>query len=112
MRENVEHIKCQIIEKKGAGMRGRAYRRAMQETKERRLRKIITECRYTPHAGYIHYGWVDGVWQPIGDYIRYPKNSNMQKYLKRQSNRKVRRTELLPNGNGYRKCMEYRWQFY
>lgn len=93
-------------------MRGRAYRRAMDDVKERRLRKIIAECRYTPHAGYIHYGWVAGVWQPIGDYIRYPKNSNMQKYLKRQSKRKVRRTELLPKGNGYRKCMEYQWEFY
>ena len=47
-------------------MRGRAYRRTMQETKERRLRKIITECRYTPHAGYIHYGWDDGVGIHLG----------------------------------------------
>ena len=96
----------------GGNMRGKAYRRSMQKTKDIQLRKIITECKYTPHAGSIHYGWVDGEWQSIGDYIRYPKNSNMQKYLKRQSKRKVRRTELLPNGNGYRKCMEYRWEFY
>lgn len=93
-------------------MRGKAYRRRMQTKKDIRLRKIIAERRYTPYAGYIHYSWVDGVWQPIGDYIRYPKNSNIQKYLKRQSKRKVRRSELALQGNSYRKCMEYRWEFY
>lgn len=90
-------------------MRGYAYRRTMKAKKDR---KILIDCRYTPHAGYVEYGWVDGVWQPVREYIQYPKNSNMQKYLKRQSNRKVRRSEAVPNGNSYRKCMEYRWQFY
>jgi hypothetical protein len=93
-------------------MRGRAYRRSMQKQKDIRLRKIIAECRYTPHAGYIRYGIVGEVFQPMGDYIRYPKNSNMQKYLKRQSKRKVRRSELVLQGNNYRKVMEYRWEFY
>ena len=84
----------------------------MKVQKDRRLRKILSVYRYTPHAGHIEYGWVDGVWQPVREHIQYPKNSNMQKYLKRQSNRKVRRSEAVPNGNSYRKCMEYRWQFY
>ena len=93
-------------------MRGYAYRRTMKAKKDRRLRKILSDCRYTPHAGYVECDWVDGVWQPVREYIQYPKNSNMQKYLKRQSNRKVRRSEAFSNGNSYRKCMEYRWQFY
>lgn len=93
-------------------MRGNAYRRAMRAKKDRRLRKILSDCRDTPHAGSVEFGWVDGAWQPVKEYIQYPKNSNMQKYLKRQSNRKVRRSEAFPNGNSYRKCMEYRWQFY
>ena len=93
-------------------MRGYAYRRTMKEKKDRKLRKILNDCRYTPHAGRIEYGWADGVWQPVKEYVQYPKNSNMQKYLKRQSNRKVRRSDPFPNGNGYRKCMEYQWQFY
>ena len=93
-------------------MRGYAYRRTMKAKKDRKLRKILSDCRYTPHAGRVEHGWVDGVWQPVKAYIQYPKNSNMQKYLKRQSNRKVRRSAPFPNGNGYRKCMEYRWQFY
>lgn len=31
-------------------MRGKAYRRDMQEKKDICLRKIIVECRYTPHG--------------------------------------------------------------
>lgn len=32
--------------------------------------------------------------------------------IKRQTKRKVRRSESFPNGNGYRKCIEYQWQFW
>ena len=93
-------------------MRGKAYRRDMQDKKDRRLRKIIDECHPKPSVGTITHAWIDGVWQPVGNYIRYPKNSNIQKYLKRQTKRKARRLEPFPNGNGYRKCIEYRWQFW
>ena len=96
----------------GGYMRGKAYRRSMQEKKDIRLRKILAECRYTPNAGYIQYGWVDGVWKPVKGYVQYPKNSNMQKYLKKQSKRKVRRGKLPLQGNNYKKVMEYRWEFY
>ena len=93
-------------------MRGRDYRRDMQEKKERRLREIIAHRHVGPLVGYIPFEWHDGICQPAGDYIRYPKNSNIQKYLKKQSKRKVRRSEPFQNGNGYRKCMEYRWHFW
>jgi hypothetical protein len=84
----------------------------MRDKKHIRLKNILMARRYTPHAGSIECDWVDGVWQPVGSYIKYPKNSSMQKYLKRESNRKVRRMAIIPNGNGYRKCMEYWWEFY
>ena len=87
-------------------MRGRDYRRDMQLKKERRLRKIIAHRHSGPLVGYIRSEWIDGVCQPVGDYIRYPQNSNIQKYLKRQSRRLVRRSESVPNGNSYRKCIE------
>ncbi len=93
-------------------MRGRAYRRSMAEKKEDRRIKIVTTYGYLPRAGYIQCGWVDGVWEPIGNHIKYPKNSNRQKYLKRQSRRLVRRSEPFSNGNSYRKCLEYQWHFY
>lgn len=93
-------------------MRGKAYRRDMQDKKDRRLRKIINKRHRNPSAGYIVHAWIDGVWRPVGDYIRYPQNSKIQKHLKRQSKRKVRRSEPFQNGNSYRKCMEYRWQIW
>lgn len=93
-------------------MRGRAYRRIMKIRKDRRLRKILINYRCAPSAGYIKYDWIDGVLQPVGNYIQYPQNSNMQKYLKRLSRRKIRRSEDVPNGNAYRKYMEYYWQLW
>lgn len=96
-------------------MRNRSYRREMKLEKDKRLRKIINECtryRYAPHIGYIDWDYVDGVWQPVGKYIKYPKNSVKQKFLKRQSNRKVRRSDISTKGNGYRKCSEYWWIMY
>ena len=94
-------------------MRNRAYRRRMKDKKDNRLRQIITKCGYIPHAGYIDWDEVDGVWQPTGKYIKYPKNSDAQKYLKKQSNRRVRRSADLPQkGNGYRKRSEYWWILY
>lgn len=93
-------------------MRGKAYRRSMAAKKKDRLVKIVTAYGYLPRAGYIECGWIDGVWQPTEDHIKRPKNSNKQKYLKRQSRRKVRRSEPFPNGNAYRKCMEYQWHFW
>jgi hypothetical protein len=96
----------------GGNMRGKAYRRSMKEKKDIRLRKIITECKYTPSAGYIKYDWVAGACKPVKEYVQYPKNSNMQKYLKRKSRRAVRRSNLALQGNNYRKVIEYRWEFY
>jgi hypothetical protein len=93
-------------------MRGKAYRRMMEMKKKHRLVKIATAYGYLPRAGYIECGWVDGVWKPVGNHIKYPKNSNKQKYLKRQSRRLVRRSEPFSNGNSYRKCLEYQWHFY
>ena len=83
----------------------------MQEKKDIRLRKIIAECKYT-HNAYIRYDWIEGIWSPDGNYIRYSKNSNMQKYLKRKTRRAVRRSELILQGNSYRKYVEYSWEFY
>ena len=93
-------------------MRGKAYRRKMTAKKEHRLKTVLTTYRRMPCGGYVECDWVDGVWQPVGKYIKRPKNSNKQKYLKRQSRRLVRRSEPFPNGNGYRKCMEYKWEIW
>ena len=93
-------------------MRGKAYRRRVKKKNHDRLLSIITGNRYISQAGYLHYGYVDGEWKPIENHILYPKNSNIQKFLKRQSRRKVRRSDQLFQGNSYRKHMEYKWELY
>ena len=64
-------------------MRGKAYRRDMQDKKERRLREIIAHRHSGPLVGYSPHEWNDGVCQPAGEYNRYPKNFNIQKHFKR-----------------------------
>lgn len=91
---------------------GRAYRRLMKKHKKDRLMKIIQSVGYNPAAGYVEWDEVDGKWQPVGKYIKYPKNSNMQRYLKRQSSKKARRSDLPLKGNEYRKHSEYWWILY
>ena len=72
-----------------------------------KLMKIMT-YGYNPAAGYTDWDWVNGVFQPVGNHIQYPRSSNRQVYWKNQSNRKVRRYKgSIPKGNSYRKHFEY-----
>ena len=75
-----------MSEAKGHRKGGRCYRRLMTKHKDQRLRNMIrTERWYYPYRGYINWGFVDGVWQETGKYIKYPKNSIRQQYLKKLS---------------------------
>ena len=48
-----------------------------------------------------------------GKYIKYPKNSRRQRWLKRVSSKKVRIYPDLPQkGNSYRKVFDYWWSLY
>lgn len=71
--------------------------------------RIILRKRYDPRAGHLDWAWVDGVWQPAGNHIKYPKNSALQRRLKRHCNKTVRRSREIHKGNQYRKCREYAW---
>ena len=93
-------------------MRGRAYRRYMERKHKRRLIKIITTCHPKPWIGGFKHVKKDGEWTIVESHIKYPKNSNIQKYLKRQSRRLIRRSGEIPNGNSYKKYMEYKWIFW
>lgn len=88
----------------------RAYRRHMRVTKDKRLRAIICSCGYIPHAGWIEHDWKTG--NCIGKYIKYPKNSNAQRFLKRYSNRIVRKHSIPLRGAGYKKLFDYWWSLY
>ena len=98
--------------KKGKRKTGIAYRREMKAKHNKDLAWIIYNCGYNPAIGYIDWDWVDGVWQPVGKYIKYPKNSNAQQYWKRHSNKIVRKKNEIFRGNQYRKCFDYWWILY
>jgi len=86
---------------------GRRYRRMMATHKTTELRKIVTQS-YAPHAGYVQWEEIDGVWVPAGKYIKYPKNSNTQKWIKRYTGKKMRRSHDIPHkGNHYRRLFDY-----
>lgn len=92
---------------------GKAYRRHMRKLKNDRLMRIVTRYGYNPSAGYTDWGWVNGDYRPVGNYIKYPRDSDNQGYWKRQSNRKVRRQKgRIPKGNTYRKYFDYTWTIY
>ena len=89
---------------------GRAYRRKMRKQKKEKLMRIMT-YGYRSGIGYTDWGWKDGVYQPVGRYIQYPKNSNRQTFWKTYSNRKIRRYKgNIRKGNSYRRHFDYAWE--
>lgn len=94
-------------------IRNRGYRRRVKRKKERKLRNVILRgSGYSPHIGFIEMEFVDGQWVDTGKYVKYPKNSKAQQFLKRKTNKAARKCDLPPKGNSYRKCKEYWWDLY
>ena len=92
---------------------GRRYRRRKGREKSDRLLAIIQNAGYGPHRGYVDWGFEGRTLLHTGKYIKYPKNSRCQRWLKRVSSKKVRRCPCLPSkGNGYRKVCDYWWSLY
>lgn len=87
-------------------------RRKGQEKSDHRL-AIVQLSGYAPHRGYVDWDFEGRTLLNTGKYIRYPKNSKCQRWLKRVSNKKVRACPNLPkNGNGYRRVFDYWWTLY
>lgn len=92
-------------------MRTKTYRRKMHRKKNNELIRMLNYTPYNPHAGYLKWGFVNGVWQSIGNHVQYPKNSNRQRFLKRLSNRRIRQGAILGTGKaGYKRCFDYWWE--
>ena len=71
------------------------------------------QVSYVPHAGYIDYGFDGDTLLHSGKYIKYPKNSNCQRWMKRETSRKFRNCQDLPRkGNYYRRLFDYWWTLY
>lgn len=91
---------------------GQAYRRQMHIKKNDELLRIVTR-HYVPHAGYVDWGFDGRSLLHSGKYIKYKKNSNCQRWIKRETSRKFRRRLDLPRkGNAYRRLFDYWWTLY
>ena len=91
---------------------GRTYRRKMARQKFEKKRETGV---YSRQGCWTDWGVVDGKWQPVGKYIKYPHDSEMRSYFKKYSNRKVRRAkydDISKKGNGYRRQFDYWWTLY
>lgn len=83
--------------------KGISYRRKKKYIHYNRLKRIIKEYGFAPHIGY--FGWNDDT------HIKYSKNSKCQKFIKKATSKKVRKSDIT-NGNQYRKLIDYWWIMY
>jgi hypothetical protein len=104
-------VEIKTAKKKGIRKSGAAYRREMDiKKKKRSIRNATLEAR-SCGAGYVDYDFVNGVWTPVGKYVKRPKNSHRQKFYKRYSNHLFRRGATTGSGKaGYKRCFDYRWE--
>ena len=91
----------------------RRNRRTSKIHKNDSLLQIINLGGYAPHRGYIDWGFDGKTLLHTGKYIKYPKNSNCQKWMKRETGRRVRNCRDVPaKGNFYRRLFDYWWTLY
>ena len=98
-----------------AHLRGKGchrLRRVRDIQKSDRLLRIIYGG-YAPHRGYIDWGFDGRTLLHTGKYIKYPKNSSCQRWIKRETSRRIRRCRnALLKGNFYRRLFDYWWTLY
>ena len=112
LNEKIENLLTESAPRQPSRRTGSAYRREMRIRKNDALMRIVTR-RYVPHAGYIDYGFDGDTLLHLGKYIKYPKNSNCQRRMKRETSRKSRNCQDLPRkGNYYRRLFDYWWTLY
>lgn len=82
-----------------------SYHRAKE--RNRRLKKLYNETKNTYRAG-AYYN------EDKKRYIKYrPSNTpGHAKYLRKMSNRRVRRNVAIPKGSTYKKLFDYWWELY
>lgn len=74
---------------------------------------ICPDGPYIPHAGYVDCGFDSTTLLHSGKYIKYPKHSHCQRWMKRLTSKKTRRcTDLVRKGNEYRRLFDYWWTLY
>lgn len=92
--------------------RRRIRRRIRVQKNDERLH-ILNYGGYAPHRGYVECGFQGKTLLHTGKYIKYPKNSNCQKWIKRETSRRIRNCRDVPvKGNFYRRLFDYWWTLY
>ena len=84
---NERIAELQENESEAAHQRQKARRRLRRGTNIRKtddLLRIINYGGYAPHRGYINWGFSGRTLLHTGKYIKYPKNSNCQRWIKRE----------------------------
>lgn len=91
----------------------RRLRRIREVQKSDKLLRIINYGSYSPHRGYIDWGFDGRTLLHSGKYIKYPKNSNCQRWIKLETSRRIRNCRSIPvKGNFYRRLFDYWWTLY
>ena len=110
--EQLEKQRTELLSEKNCRNKTRRNRRENKVRKDDKLLRVITR-HYVPHAGYVDWGFDGDTLLHSGKYIKYPKNSNCQRWMKRLTSRRFRRCKALPNkGNHYRRLFDYWWTLY
>lgn len=81
---NERIAELQENESEAAHQRQKARRRLRRGTNIRKtddLLRIINYGGYAPHRGYINWGFSGRTLLHTGKYIKYPKNSNCQRWI-------------------------------
>lgn len=102
---NERIVELQENESEAAHQWQKVRRRLRRDTNIRKtdnLLRIINYGGYAPHRGYIDWGFSGRTLLHTGKYIKYPKNSNCQRWIKRETSRRIRRCRDVPaKGNYY-----------
>lgn len=110
--ERIEALLTENPVQQKAGQGHKSYSREMQVRKEDRLLQIISQS-YRPHAGYVDWDFSGPTLLRSGKYIKYPKNSSCQRWMKRLTSKKARHCpELKDKGNRYRRLFDFWWTLY
>lgn len=110
--ESSEKLTVPTSKKHNPRKYSRSYRRLMEARKKKRLFRVVTGS-YIPHAGYVDWTFENGKMKPTGKYIKYPKNSNCQKWMKKETSHRARKAKYMPiKSNYYRRLFDYWWTLY
>lgn len=102
-----------VAEKRQKQSDRRRMRRIARVRKNDDLLRIINYGGYAPHRGYVDWGCDGETLLHSGQYIKYPKDSNCQRWMKRETSRRIRNCkDVLPKGNFYRRLFDYWWTLY